>query len=65
MSSHGWGRCTPEQYRELYEDHGNGDARFQYYSELLRITGWPDTPDNFQQWSEMAFIALSRAHGKA
>lgn len=59
-----WGCLTPAQFRELYEDHGGADARFQYYGELLRITGWPDTPETFWAWSQMAYVALSKAKGR-
>lgn len=59
-----WGSLTPAQYRELYEDYGGGDARFQHYKEVLRVTGWPECDETWVAWSQMAYIALTAAHGR-
>lgn len=52
-----------EQVRKLASPLGNGLPACSEYNEFLRITGQTDTPDNFVEWSRVAYLLMQSTAG--
>lgn len=66
MSKRGWGSLTVAQIEELHALNSDGlTKRYSNHKEFLRISGWPDTAENFHTWLEMAVTATESTAGNA